>query len=85
AVNTNVIAYQGNSVVFAPQVTENGSTTVGSTGKWKWTGPNNFTDTTRVITFTSAQASHTGNYTVTYTDAFGCSVSAVFQLTINIP
>lgn len=85
AVNINVTAYQGDSVVFAPQITENGSTTVGSAGKWTWTGPNNFTSNARNITFTSAQTSHSGNYMLTYTDAFGCSVSAIFQLTINIP
>lgn len=85
AVNANITAYQGDSVVFAPQITEHGTTTVGSAGKWAWTGPNNFTDTTRSITFPSAQTSHSGNYTVTYTDIFGCSVSAVFQLSISIP
>ena len=85
ALNANVTAYQGDSVIFAPQITENGITSIGNTGRWAWTGPNSFSATTRNIKFTSTLVSHTGNYTVTYTDAFGCSVSAVFQLTVNIP
>jgi len=85
ALNPTVTAYQGDSVIFAPQITENGITTIGNTGNWAWTGPNSFTATSRTIKFTSALLSHAGNYTVTYTDAFGCSVSAVFQLSVSIP
>ncbi|MFN0201661.1 MAG: T9SS type A sorting domain-containing protein, partial [Bacteroidia bacterium] len=85
ALNPTVAAYEGDSVVFAPQITEHGITSIGNTGQWAWTGPNGFTNNTRAIKFPSALSSNTGNYTVTYTDAFGCSVSAVFQLTINVP
>jgi hypothetical protein len=71
------------SVVFAPQVTENGTTTIGTSGTWRWTGPNGYTANTRPIDFTSAAVAQTGSYIVTYTDAFGCAISQTFQLTVN--
>lgn len=84
ALNPIVTAYEGDSVIFAPQITENGITSIGNTGKWAWAGPNGFTDSTRTLTFSAALMSDTGTYTVTYTDAFGCSVSAIYELNINI-
>lgn len=79
--NSSLTLGDNDSVVFAPQVTENGTTTVGTNGKWRWTGPNGYTADTRTITFASVTTTNVGSYNVTYTDAFGCAVSATFQLT----
>jgi hypothetical protein len=82
--NAIVTASIGNKVQFAPQVKENGTTSTGNTGTWTWTGPNNFTATTRAITIDSVTATNKGIYTVTYKDAFGCSVSKDFEIVLTV-
>ena len=61
---------------FAAHPAVNGNT-------WLWTGPNGFTANTRVTTLsTSAGIDLSGTYTVTYTDADGCTDAATLELTI---
>jgi hypothetical protein len=62
----------GGSVLIGPQP-------VVTTG-WSWTGPNNFTATTREITLSNLNTS--GNYTATYNDGT-CGTTQVFALTVN--
>ncbi|MCX6180298.1 MAG: glycosyl hydrolase, partial [Bacteroidetes bacterium] len=50
---------------------------------WTWTGPNNFTATTRQITFTNITANKAGNYIATYTDGNGNQGSKTFTITVN--
>ncbi|WP_018342037.1 alginate lyase family protein [Cytophaga aurantiaca] len=50
---------------------------------WSWTGPNNFTATTREIYLNNTQANQSGIYTATYRDANGCSASGTFNLQVN--
>ena len=80
---TAVTVNEGEYVIFAPAVTENGATTVGSAGIWTWTGTNGYTANTRFITFPSSAVANSGTYIVTYNDGFGCTVSMPFQLTVN--
>jgi hypothetical protein len=80
---TSITVNERNYAIFAPAVTENGVTTVGSSGTWAWTGPNGYTANTRFITFASTAVANTGSYIVTYTDPFGCTISMTFQLTVN--
>ncbi|MFN6945729.1 MAG: endo-1,4-beta-xylanase [Cytophagaceae bacterium] len=65
----------GGSVRFGPQPTTGGS--------WSWSGPNNYSATTREITLNNIQANHAGNYVATYTNAGGCTSSNTFVVTIN--
>ncbi|MEO0339129.1 MAG: hypothetical protein AAF242_07930, partial [Bacteroidota bacterium] len=51
---------------------------------WRWTGPNGFTANTRIATLSnSVTSAEAGTYTVTYTDANGCSGTAQLILTVN--
>jgi hypothetical protein len=65
----------GGAVSFGPHpVVVNG---------WTWTGPNGFSANTRVITFNSAQSTHSGSYTATYTDAHSNTATQEFNLTVQ--
>ena len=50
---------------------------------FSWVGPNNRTSNTNTITITNATAADAGIYTVTATDANGCTRSASTTLTVN--
>ncbi|WP_445457052.1 family 16 glycosylhydrolase [Flavobacterium sp. HNIBRBA15423] len=73
--NTSVSLQSGDSVVFGPQPTTGGN--------WSWTGPNNFSATTREITLSNVQSSNAGNYTATFTNNCGTTSSIVFSVTVN--
>jgi hypothetical protein len=81
--DTAIYASIGDSVQLAPQVTENGITSIGSTGTWSWTGPNSFTAATRSITINPIVTTDEGTYTATFIDAFGCSVSQDFTINVS--
>jgi hypothetical protein len=65
----------GGSVLFGPQPTTGGS--------WSWSGPNNFSATTREVFISNIQASQAGNYVATYTNASGCKSTQTFSLTVT--
>lgn len=81
--NNNLIANERDTVIFSPQITENGITSNGNSGKWQWIGVNGYTANTRTISLNRLQLTDAGNYTVTYTDTFGCAVATTFQLRVN--
>jgi Secretion system C-terminal sorting domain len=82
--NSNIITNERDTLIFTPQVTENGITSNGNGGKWQWTGVNGYTANSRTINLNRLQLTDAGNYTVTYTDTFGCAVAATFQLSVNV-
>ena len=67
----------GGSVKFGPQPV--------TTGSWSWTGPKNFTATTRETTVTNIQLNQAGNYVATYTNDGGCTSTQTFVVTVTAP
>ncbi|MFN6946841.1 MAG: DUF6055 domain-containing protein, partial [Cytophagaceae bacterium] len=67
----------GNSVRFGPQPVIGGS--------WSWSGPNNYSATSREITLSNIQTNQAGNYVATYTNAGGCTSTNTFVVTVNAP
>jgi hypothetical protein len=65
----------GGSVMFGPQPTTGGS--------WSWSGPNNFSATTREVTISNIQANQAGNYVATYTNSGGCQSTQTFNVTVS--
>lgn len=65
----------GGSLMFGPQPTTGGS--------WSWTGPNNFSATTREVSISNIQANQAGNYVATYTNSGGCQSSQTFTVTVS--
>ena len=55
----------GSGVKFGPQPVSGGS--------WSWSGPNNFSATSREITISNVQNAQAGNYVASYTNADGCT------------
>ena len=84
SMSSNITANERDTVVFTPQVTENSSTSNGNGGRWQWTGVNGYTANIRAISLNRLQMTDAGNYTVTYTDTFGCKVATTFQLSVNV-
>ena len=66
---------QGGSVKFGPQPVSGGS--------WSWSGPNNFSGTTREVTISNVQNAQAGNYVATYTNTNGCNSTQSFGLTVT--
>jgi xyloglucan-specific exo-beta-1,4-glucanase len=64
----------GGTLMFGPQPTTGGS--------WSWSGPNNFSATTREVTISNIQANQAGNYVATYTNSGGCQSTQTF--TVNV-
>ncbi len=73
----NAAVTAGNSVQFGPQPVQGGS--------WSWTGPNNFTATTREVYLSNIQSNQAGNYVATYTNSGGCQSSQTFTITMTSP
>lgn len=71
---TAIALQSGNSVVLGPQPTTGGS--------WTWTGPNNFSATSREITLSNVQTSNAGNYVATYRNNCGATSTATFAITV---
>ncbi|MGN7992689.1 PA14 domain-containing protein [Chitinophaga sp. 22308] len=65
----------GNSVQFGPQPTQGGS--------WSWSGPNNFSASTREIYLSNVQANQTGSYVATYTNSGGCQSTQTFNISLT--
>jgi len=71
----NATVASGGSVMFGPQPVTGGS--------WSWSGPNNFSATTREITISNIQANQAGNYVATYTNSGGCQSTQTFNVTVT--
>ena len=69
------------TVILEPQLNAYGSTTNAIDLNYVWTGPNEFTHIGRVLDFDPIQESDEGDYTVTYTNAFGCTDTTTFTIT----
>lgn len=52
-------------------------------GTWSWTGPNNFTATTREFTITGFTAQQAGIYTATFTTSSGCKSQRNFTISFS--
>jgi hypothetical protein len=66
---------QGGSVMFGPQPVTGGS--------WSWSGPNNFSATTREVFISNIQTNQEGNYVATYTNTEGCSSTQTFGVSVT--
>lgn len=71
----NATVSAGGSVQFGPQPVEGGS--------WSWSGPNNFSATTREVFLSNLQVNQAGNYVATYTNSGGCQSTHTFNLTVT--
>ncbi|HLP04658.1 MAG TPA: glycoside hydrolase N-terminal domain-containing protein, partial [Paludibacter sp.] len=67
---------RGATVTLSPESTVDG-------GSWAWTGPNNFTASTREITLSNAAYTQSGNYIATQT-VDGAKVSKTFNLLVKL-
>ena len=65
----------GGSLMFGPQPVTGGS--------WSWSGPNNFSATTREVSISNIQTNQAGNYVATYTNSGGCQSSQTFTVTVS--
>lgn len=69
------------------QVCEGASLNIGphpvDANGWTWTGPDNFTASTREIQFPSIALTQGGEYTANYKDANGCTSTAKIPVTVN--
>jgi hypothetical protein len=66
----------GNSLVFGPSPTN---------GTWSWSGPNNFSATTREISLTNVQTTQAGTYIATFTNDCGAKTTQNFTVTVANP
>ena len=71
----NATVSAGGSVLFGPQPVQGGS--------WSWSGPNNFSATTREAGISNIQVNQAGNYMATYTNSGGCQSSQPFNVTVT--
>lgn len=71
--NSSLVA--GGTVLLGPQPTQGGS--------WSWSGPNNFSATTREVYISNIQANQAGNYVATYTNSGGCQSTQSFTITVT--
>lgn len=74
---SNATLVAGQSLMFGPQPVQGGS--------WSWSGPNNFSASTREVTISNMQTNQAGSYIATYTNSGGCQSSHTFNITVNPP
>ena len=72
----NVALCEGGEVMFGPHPYD-------VTTGWSWTGPDNFTASTREISFQDIQPSQAGTYTATFTNASSCTNSIDMTIAVN--
>jgi uncharacterized repeat protein (TIGR01451 family) len=79
--NTAVVAGSNSPVCEGGNIalTESGGTAV----SWTWTGPAGFSAASQNPVRTNASVSYSGAYTVTATDAYGCTAVANVNVTVN--
>ncbi|GAA4111742.1 hypothetical protein GCM10022393_09620 [Aquimarina addita] len=69
-------------IILAPQIKENGITGTGVENKWSWTGPNDFSQSGRVIRINNVSAADAGTYTVKYTTN-GVTTTDTFKINLE--
>lgn len=52
---------------------------------YAWAGPSSFTNTSQNPVISNATTAHSGTYSVTITNIYGCSASATTSVTVNSP
>lgn len=71
---STVAANGGDKISFTPQPAD---------GTWSWSGPNNFTASSRTVTLNNIQGTNGGVYKAIYTSTDGCSSILDFSVSIN--
>jgi len=72
---SSATAYSGDTVTLSP--------TAGSNGTWMWSGPANYSSSTREIILNTIQIAQGGSYVVTYTNSNSCASSYTFKITVK--
>ncbi|WP_343691562.1 T9SS type A sorting domain-containing protein [Chitinophaga sp.] len=72
---SNATVAAGGNVRFGPQPTQGGS--------WSWSGPNNFSATTREAVISNIQPNQAGSYVATYTNSGGCKNTQTFNVSVS--
>jgi xyloglucan-specific exo-beta-1,4-glucanase len=67
----------GDTLMFGPQPVKG--------GKWSWSGPNEFSSSTREVYISNIQANQAGDYVATYTNDGGCQSTQTFDVTVTAP
>ncbi len=78
----SITATANNTGPYCPGGTISLSSTAGATS-YAWSGPSGFTATTQNATQSSATVAMSGTYTVTITDAGGCTATATTNVMVN--
>ncbi|MBN2610416.1 MAG: family 43 glycosylhydrolase [Bacteroidales bacterium] len=65
----------GQTIKFGPQPVSGGS--------WSWSGPNNFSASSREVTITNIQTNQAGNYVATFTNSCGAESSVTYNITVS--
>jgi hypothetical protein len=81
-VNLNPVVVASGSTVG---VGDNATLTASGGNIYNWAGPNNFTSTSQNPIINNINPSQAGVYTVTVTNASGCTASATASITVNVP
>lgn len=74
---TEVNVKKGSSIVIGPHPWEG--------GRWVWTGPKDFSSTSREINLKKMDGTMSGIYTANYTNAVGCESSVEFKVIVDDP
>ena len=74
---TDVQVRKGDSLVIGPHPWEG--------GRWVWTGPKNFSSTSREIRFKKMDGTMSGYYKAVHTNASGCEGSVTFKVVVDDP
>ena len=72
---STVVISNGSTVTFGPHPTDGGT--------WKWSGPNNFSASTREIELSNVKENQAGEYEITFVNASGCTTESAINLTVE--
>ncbi len=65
----------GQNITFGPQPASGGS--------WSWSGPNNFSSSSREVTISNIQTNQAGSYVAIYTNSCGAQSSQAYSITVS--
>ncbi len=65
----------GQDITFGPQPVSGGS--------WSWSGPNNFSSSSREVTISNIQTNQAGSYVAIYTNSCGAQSSQAYSITVS--
>ncbi len=71
---TSVSLDEGDNIQFGPHPTSGGS--------WSWSGPNNFSNSSRSFTLSNVNTLNAGTYTATYTNS--CGAKSTLSITVSV-